>query len=581
MRRGGMKGKEGLHNGWDMGTGSNNGRNGADIVVGADTVTSTGTSNAAAKNSGVYTDTGYNTGGHLCYAASVPRCDCGAECTVSNGAWVCPACGLVQEEPVLSVPTLSSEHSAPIENTAKTPSGATSAKIMFLSHKVCAAARLPQSAALEIARTAARTPRPPKANMMLHVLAAAIRVTNSMGGKYVRTTEEWKHIIEKIELLRTGRAGQNGVRPISYWDVLNYIKSAYGPRAKAAWPKAKPKLELESDFESEPKSEDELEPEVEVGVRGGAELEIRVILEDAGEDAPNGGQSHYWERLRALSFDPRAVARASYILPRPKTLNQAIAALLLVGGRPPEGLLAEASPDAVKKAMKGLPEERPSAKRLETLRTLASISESLGMPPGVEREAIGLLSRSGALGKTAAAAALYVAAEGKEYRLRQEWELALRRAGIRMPLYDLLDCAKKKTRLFKPNGASAGCQVCLLRLQNGARAREVEKIVARLGEILGLREGQIRHAVRFLGEAVNAGRLPSTPLITALASLTALDFIRVTDPEVKKRLADAGVRIGHKRPTDIRAKWVERAALELKDGFIKNYGLGWVRGEAY
>ena len=41
-----------------------------------------------------------------------PRCECGAECTVSNGQWVCPACGLVQES--LMVPSISSYRSSAI-----------------------------------------------------------------------------------------------------------------------------------------------------------------------------------------------------------------------------------------------------------------------------------------------------------------------------------------------------------------------------------------------------------------------------------------------------------------------------------
>ena len=41
-----------------------------------------------------------------------PRCECGAECTVSNGQWVCPACGLVQES--LMVPSISSYRSSAV-----------------------------------------------------------------------------------------------------------------------------------------------------------------------------------------------------------------------------------------------------------------------------------------------------------------------------------------------------------------------------------------------------------------------------------------------------------------------------------
>ena len=554
------------------------------------------------------------------------RCECGSECTVSNGQWVCPACGLVQES--LMVPSISSYRSSAVmrygfhlldrslkpradvyasaetekKAEAETKAGAgaeaqaaeppsmpvgsagasdTRAKYFFrLAHTICRLASLVDDVAREAAALALARPMTCREST-LHVLAAVMYTSARMGGAHVRLPGEWEDVVQQLNLRRPGRPAGDGHRPIKMWTVLEYMKQTYGP-------------------------------------------------------LPEGGG--YWNRFLSL-LPLKAVRRASILLEAPKNASQAGGAILLAdydSRVTEEGLTKlKIRPDLARAAMRSLvldlrPGKSPCSQNwkgvkgrergridMRPFHTLYRLCDLLEMPWYVEEAAARRIRRrqleGKSVGRLAAAAVLYATSlsslspspspspspslspslspsispalpslspssspgsgSGSEvgrrydaYRLPGEWSRALKEVGLTMDIQDILYTVRRRTDIL--NGLEGGT----VRNGNGNCGGTLDRFVYRVGTIAMVPKPRLETLINFVRLSAGAPAANRNPAVTALAALSALGFINLHDKETRARLERAGVSIGHRRKRQIRLRQIEEERRRLLEAWGRAVG---------
>ncbi|MGC8936462.1 MAG: hypothetical protein ACP5KV_03755, partial [Candidatus Methanomethylicaceae archaeon] len=343
----------------------------------------------------------------------------------------------------------------------------TRARYIFrLAHAVCRAAGIGGAVAYEAARLALS--KPAKRELLVHVLAAAMYTSTRAGGPYFRFPWEWEEAIRSMALTRPGRPAAGGHRLVSMWTVCRYAREVYGPLEWGKW---------------------------------------------------------YWTRLKLL-VPKKAVMRASLLIEEPRTLGEAVEAVLAADY---DHQLTEEDFKKIGAPQRGDAESANSATinkiNMRPFHTLYRLCDELGLPWEVEeRVAKGIRQRleaGGSLGSVGAAALLYAAAnsseEARTYRLPVEWLRALKKAGISMPIPDVLYEARRKygqsfveqclgpsSRGCAGGGGDGGYQAnssanTIKGLRQRMRAEtELEKCAYRIGSAIGLPEAKVWALVRFV-----------------------------------------------------------------------------------
>ena len=495
------------------------------------------------------------------------------------------------------------------------------AKLFFrLAHNICRAASLVDAVASDAAVLALSKPMTCKDNT-LHILAAVMCVSARMGGVHARLPEEWEDTIRTLNLRRPGRVAQGvegGHRTIRMWSLVQYAKETYGSlppvnywgRILSLLPmkaarRASILLEaprnasqaggaiLLADYDSKVTDEHlkrlKIKPEL-------ARVAMRSISASMG-----GGDE---ARKRGIDMTPFiALYRLCDLLDMPWQIEAEVARKIRqnqlegrrVGTLAAAALLYAASTYPPQAVAGGAPAGEGTGTGAGT-GAGAGIGAGIGAGAGdwagtdtdgtdTARDRVRMMPRL-MLGRRMHPQMLVPGAQlepqprlrpqpqpqpqsrCEAFRLPGEWSKALKAAGYRMDIPEILyNVRRHQSALIQSAFGS-------VRQGNSDRTKWInsyaDRFIYRVGTIVGIPKPRLKTLIAFT-------RLSAKPPVadlrlTALAAISALGLADLGDKETRARLEKAGIYIGHRGKKCIRMRKIEEERKRLLEAWGRAAG---------